>query len=160
VTYLVIGLVVAAAVVVVLALVVRQSIGSGALGQYVVPYAEPASSDVASGAATSGPGAPRPGLQPTEFVGGGVWTWGVRASPPLVRLVIDDQEVRLGPSSSGWSFLIRSLVVPRTDLLSVAIVDRRFGVQAVRFSVVGATFAFIGPADDVMAAIAARWASA
>jgi hypothetical protein len=138
VTYLVVGLVLAAAIAVGIALLVRQSIGGGSLGAYVVPYAEAA----ADGA---------------EFVGGGVWAWGVRASAPLVRLEIGAEEVRLGPSNPAWSFLIRSLAVPRGDLLSVAVVDRPFGVHAVRFSVAGATFAFIGHVDAVMAAITSRW---
>jgi hypothetical protein len=140
VTYLVVGLVFAAAVAVGVALLVRQSIGGGALGSYVVPYAE---AD-AEGA---------------EFVGGGVWAWGVRASAPLVRLEIGPDHVRLGPSNLAWSFLIRSLAVPRGDLLSVAVVQRPFGVQAVRFSVAGGTFAFIGHVDAVMAAITTRWPS-
>jgi hypothetical protein len=88
-----------------------------------------------------------------------VWAWGVRASAPLVRLEIGAQQVRLGPSNLAWSFLIRSLAVPRTDLLSVAVVNRPFGVQAVRFSVAGGTFAFIGHVDAVMAAITSRWPS-
>jgi hypothetical protein len=140
VTYLVVGLVLAAAVAVGVALLVRQSIGGGALASYVVPYAE---AD-AEGA---------------EFVGGGVWAWGVRASAPLVRLEIGPDHVRLGPSNLAWSFLIRSLAVPRGDLLSVAVVKRPFGVQAVRFSVVGGTFAFIGHVDAVLAAITTRWPS-
>jgi hypothetical protein len=153
VTFLVVGLVFAAAVAVGVALLVRQSIGGGALAGYVVPYAEPHPAGWAGPAgatdALGGGGA--------EFVGGGVWGWGVRASAPLVRLEIQRDQVRLGPSSAAWAFLIRSLVVPRSEVLSVAVVPRPFGVQAVRFSVLGGSFAFIGHVDAVMAAITSTW---
>jgi hypothetical protein len=80
----------------------------------------------------------------------------VRASPPLVRLHVGREDVRIGPSSAGWSFLIPSLVVPRADLLSVAEVERPFGRRAVRFSLPGAGFAFIGEVDAVLGAVAAH----
>lgn len=152
-TYLVIGLVFAAAVAVGVAFLVRQSIGGGALRGFVVPYAEPHHSGVATVLGSSEPVA-RSGA---DFVGGGVWAWGVRASSPLVRLEVEREQVRLGPSNAAWSFLIRSLEVPRRDVLSVAVVSRPFGVHAVRFNVLGGSFTFIGHADAVMAAITSIW---
>jgi hypothetical protein len=151
--FLVVGLVVAAAVAVGVALLVRQSIGGGALAGYVVPYAEPHPSGWAGPTGTTDP----LDAGGVEFVGGGVWGWGVRASAPLVRLEVQRDQVRLGPSSAAWAFLIRSLVVPRSAVLSVAVVPRPFGVQAVRFSVLGGSFAFIGHVDAVMAAITSTW---
>ncbi len=145
-TYVAAGVLVAALVVLAVVLVVRRSITTGALGRYVVPYAEPSHPAV-------GPG---PAARDVELVGGGVWTWGVRASPPLVRLDIGPEEIRIGPSNAGWSFLIPSLAVPRADLLSVAPVQRPFGRTAVRFSVPGASFAFIGEADAVLGAVTAH----
>jgi hypothetical protein len=140
-TYLGAGVLVAAVVVVAVVLLVRRSVTTGALGQYVAPYAEPSTEPSAGG---------------VELVGGGVWTWGVRASPPLVRLYVGPDDVRIGPSSPGWSFLIPSLVVPRADLISVAEVERPFGRRGVRFSVPGASFAFIGEVDAVLGAVAAH----
>jgi hypothetical protein len=131
------GVLVAAVIAVAAVLLVRRSVTTGALGQYVAPYAEPSTAGV-------------------ELVGGGVWAWGVRASSPLVRLHVGPDDVRIGPSSAGWSFLIPSLVVPRADLLSVAEVERPFGRRAVRFSVAGASFAFIGHPDEVLGAVAAH----
>jgi hypothetical protein len=136
-TYLAAGVLAGALVVVAVVLLVRRSVTTGALGQYVAPYAEPSAGGV-------------------ELVGGGVWAWGVRASPPLVRLHVGPDDVRIGPSNPGWSFLIPSLVVPRADLLSVAEVERPFGRRGVRFSLPGASFAFIGEVDAVLGAVAAH----
>jgi hypothetical protein len=138
VTYLAVGVLVAAAVAIAVALLVRKSVTSGALGQYVVPFAEPG------------------GVGSREFVGGGVWHWGVRASAPLVRLEIAPDQVRIGPSNAGWSFLIPTLAVPRADVLSVAEVERPFKVRAVQFAVPGDTFVFIGSVDAVLGAVAAH----
>lgn len=136
-TYLVIGVIVAAALAIAVVLLVRRSVTSGPLGQYVVPYAEPDGTSA-------------------EFVGGAVWHWGVRASPPLVRLEVGADRIRIGPSNAGWSFLIPSLAVPRADIESVGEVQRPLKVRAVQFAVPGDTFVFIGPVDGVLGAVAAH----
>ncbi len=88
-TYLTAGVLLAALVVVAVVLLVRRSVTTGALGQYVVPYAEPSTGAV-------------------ELVGGGVWAWGVRASPPLVRLHVGAGR---GPDRAEQ----RGLVVPHPE---------------------------------------------
>jgi hypothetical protein len=136
--FLILGLLVALAITIAVVVGVRRASGSGPFRAYSVPYAEPRATSMV-------------------LIGGGVWGKGVRVSPPLVRLEVSEDWLRIGPASASLTFLVQTLQVPRNQVTSVEEISRPFGRKAVRFTTPEGTFAFIGPADMVFAVLTTRW---
>jgi hypothetical protein len=136
--FLILGLVVALAIASAVVVGVRRASGNGPLRSYVVPYAEPHHGSMV-------------------LIGGGVWGRGVRVSPPLVRLEVADEWLRIGPASPTLTFLVQTMRVPRTHVTRVEPIKRPLGRAAVQFTTPEGTFAFIGPPDMVLGILTARW---